>query len=246
MYDFSKRIIVVTGAAKGLGFAMAKRFLQDKAEGVALLDLQQEAVTDAAARLDPQGSRTFATFCDVGDISSVEKAFAKIFERFGRVDILINNAGITRDAIAAKMTGEQFDSVVQISLNGAFYCTRQVIGGMRDRSWGRIVSLSSTASDGNIGQINYSAAKAGLIGFTRTLALELASKNITVNCIAPGLINTDIIKTIPEKTLEFLIDKIPMKRIGEPEEVANLIAFLASDQAAYISGQCVKISGGLI
>jgi len=142
------------------------------------------------------------------------------------------------------MTAEQFDQVVRVSLNGAFYCTRQVIGHMREKGWGRIISLSSTSADGNVGQVNYSAAKAGIIGLTRTLSDELTRKNITVNCIAPGLINTDIIKTIPEKQMETFLKAIPMGRIGEPEEVASLAAFLASDEAAYISGQCIKISGG--
>ena len=245
MYDFSGKIAVVTGAAQGLGAAMAQRFLQDGAEGVALLDLKQEALAATAARLDPVGKRTLAVLCNVAEPQSVEAAFARIGERFGRVDILINNAGITRDALAAKMTAAQFDPVVQVSLNGAFYCVQQVIGGMRERGWGRIISLSSLAARGNVGQANYAAAKAGIIGLTKTLAFELAQYNITVNCIAPGMINTDIIKTVPEKQMEVFLKNIPMHRVGEPEEVASLAAFLASDEAAYISGQCIKITGGL-
>ena len=245
MYDFSKRIVAVTGAAQGLGFAMAERFLKDGALGVALLDVKEEVLKEAQNRLDPEGRRTCALLCDVADAQSVEQAFSQVFTRFGQVDILVNNAGITRDAFAAKMTLDQFDTVVQISLNGAFYCSKQVIGAMRERGWGRIISLSSMAAYGNIGQTNYSAAKAGIIGMTKTLAEELAPRNITVNCIAPGLIRTDIIKTIPEKQMEVFVNNIPAGRIGEPEEVANLTAFLASDEAAYISGQCIKISGGL-
>ena len=140
---------------------------------------------------------------------------------------------------------EQFDITVQVSLNGAFYCARQVIAGMRERGWGRIISLSSMAAEGNVGQANYAAAKAGVIGLTRTLSDELVNKGITVNSIAPGLINTDIIKTIPETIMDKLIKNIPAGRIGQPKEVADLTAFLASDQAAYISGQHIKISGGL-
>ena len=245
MFDFNGKIVAVTGAAQGLGAAMAQRFLQDGAEGVALLDLNKESLEAAAARLDPVGTRTLAVLCNVAEPRSVEGAFEQIARRFGRVDILINNAGITRDAMACKMTAEQFDPVVQVSLNGAFYCAQQVIGGMKERGWGRIISLSSLASGGNPGQANYSAAKAGIIGLTKTLALELAKDHITVNCIAPGLINTDIIKSVPEKQMQEFLRSIPMHRIGEPEEVASLAAFLASDEAAYISGQCIKITGGM-
>lgn len=245
MYDFNEKIVAVTGAAQGLGAAMVQRFLQDGAAGVALLDLNQEGLKATAARLDPAGTHTITVLCNVADHHSVEEAFSQISARFGRVDILINNAGITRDSMSHKMTVEQFDPVVQVSLNGAFYCVQQVIGGMRERGWGRIISLSSLAADGNIGQVNYSAAKAGVIGMTKTFALELASHNITVNCIAPGLINTDIINSVPEKQMEVFLKNIPMHRVGEPDEVANLAVFLASDEAAYITGQCIKITGGL-
>jgi len=244
MYDFSGKIVAVTGAAQGLGAAFAKRFLEEGAEGVALIDLNQSVLEATAARLDPDGSRSMAVVCNVADHASVEQAFRGIMERFGRVDILVNNAGITRDALGHKMTADQFDLAVQVSLNGAFYCIQQVIGGMRERGWGRIISMSSLAYRGNVGQLNYSAAKAGIVGMTKTLALELGPKNVTINCVAPGLINTDIIKTIPEKTMEALISAIPMRRIGEPEEVADLVTFLASDKASYISGQCIEITGG--
>ena len=245
MYSFKEKIVVVTGAAQGLGAAMAKRFLENGAAGVALLDLNSETLKATTTQLDPDGTRTLAVTCNVAEPQSVEEAFKQVMDRFGRVDILINNAGITRDILAHKMTVEQFDPVVQVSLNGAFYCVQQVINGMKEREWGRIISLSSLAARGNVGQSNYSAAKAGIIGLTKTLALELASKNITVNCIAPGLINTDIIKTVPDKQMEVFLKTIPMHRLGEPEEVANLAAYLASDEAAYISGQCIKIAGGL-
>ena len=211
---------------------------------MALLDLNREQLEWTAGRMDPEGARTMTVLCNVADRYSVEQAFQKIIERFGRVDILVNNAGITRDALAHKMTADQFDATVQVSLYGAFYCVQQVIGGMRERGWGRIISMSSLAYRGNIGQLNYSAAKAGLIGMTKTLSMELGPKNITVNCVAPGMINTDIIKTVPEKTMQSIISSIPMRRVGEPEEVADLVTFLASDQASYISGQCIKITGG--
>lgn len=245
MYNFSGKVVAITGAAKGLGAVMAKRFLHKKADGVALLDFNLEQMNVTRSEIDPKGEHTISVECDVSSADSVDRAFEQVFKHFGRVDILINNAGITRDSMAKKMTHEIFDPVVQTNLNGAFYCTSKVIGQMSERNWGRILFLSSLAAFGNIGQANYSAAKAGLIGFASTLAMELGSKNITVNCIAPGLVKTDIIKTIPEKQMEMLLSKIPMKRPGEPEEVAALAAFLASDEAAYISGQCIKLSGGL-
>jgi len=245
MYDFSEKIVVITGGAKGLGYQMAEQFLAGNAKAVAILDINEEVLASAKKSLDPTGERVFATTCDVGDASSVAAAFGKVFDKFGRVDILVNNAGITSDGFAAKMTPEQFDRVVRINLNGSFYCVQQVIAGMRERKFGRIINLSSMAAQGNVGQTNYSAAKAGVIGMTRTLSDELASSGITVNAIQPGLTNTDIVKTIPENVMEKLIANIPAKRMGEPEEVANLVTFLASDKAGYITGQNIKISGGL-
>ena len=142
------------------------------------------------------------------------------------------------------MTAGQFDAAVKVSLYGSFYCVQQVVNGMRERGYGRIVSMSSLASRGNVGQLNYASAKAGIIAMTQTLSMELGRYNITANCVAPGMINTDIIKTVPEKNMNAILSNIPMRRVGEPEEVASLVAFLASDEASYISGQCVRITGG--
>ena len=244
MYDFSGKIAVVTGAAQGLGEAIAKRFLNDGIPGVALLDLNEEVLAATAARLDPEGTRVMPVACDVSDPDSVAQAFQAVERRFGTVDILVNNAGITRDAMSYKMTAGQFDAAVKVSLYGSFYCVQQVVNGMRERGYGRIVSMSSLASRGNVGQLNYASAKAGIIAMTQTLSMELGRYNITANCVAPGMINTDIIKTVPEKNMNAILSNIPMRRVGEPEEVASLVAFLASDEASYISGQCVRITGG--
>lgn len=245
MYDYKGKIAVVTGAAQGLGASIAQRFLRDGADGAALLDMKQDVLEATAARLDPDGKRALALTCNVADPDSVAQAFQKIEERFGKVDILVNNAGITRDALAHKMTAEQFDIVVKVSLYGTFYCVQQVINGMRQRGYGRIISMSSLAHRGNVGQANYAAAKAGIIGLTKTLAMELGPKHVTVNCVSPCIINTDIIKTIPEKVMESMVNSIPARRPGEPEEVADLVAYLASDEASYVNGQCINITGGL-
>ncbi len=244
MYDFSGKIAVVTGAAQGLGEAIAKRFLNDGIPGVALLDLNEEVLAATAVRLNPEGNRVLPVACDVSDPDSVAQAFQAVERRFGTVDILVNNAGITRDAMSYKMTASQFDAAVKVSLYGSFYCVQQVVNGMRKRGYGRIVSMSSLASRGNVGQLNYASAKAGIIAMTQTLSMELGRYNITANCVAPGMINTDIIKTVPEKNMNAILSNIPMRRVGEPEEVASLVAFLASDEASYISGQCVRITGG--
>lgn len=245
MYDFSGKVIVITGAAQGLGYSIAERFLKESANKVVMIDLKEEALYQAQKALDPDGKFTLALPCDVSDGQAVAETFKKIEETYSQVDILINNAGITRDAMAHKMSGAQFDAVLKVSLYGAFNCCQQVLNGMRERKYGKIISLSSMGGiNGNIGQANYSAAKAGVIGLTKTLALENGSKGINVNAIAPGMINTDIIKTVPDKVQDLLKSKIPMGRFGEPSEIANLALFLASDESSYISGQCICITGG--
>ena len=245
MYDFSDKVIVVTGAAQGLGYATVKRYLKENANKVVILDYNEEALKKAQEALDPEKEKTITVSCDVSDNQAVADAFKKIEEKFGSVDILVNNAGITRDSMFHKMTAAQFDAVLKVSLYGAFNCSQQVIKGMRDKKYGKIVSLASMSGiNGNIGQTNYSAAKAGIVGFTKTLALENGPKGVNVNAIAPGMINTDIIKTVPENVQEMLKSKIPMGRFGEPDEIANLIMFLSSDESSYISGQCIYVTGG--
>lgn len=244
MGRFENKIVVVTGAAKGLGKAIAEQFYKEDAQLVVLLDLDEAMVKATAEEIDAEGKRTFAAACNVADPESVKEAFDRIYEKTDRVDILVNNAGITRDALVHKMSNEQFDMVLKVSLYGTFYCSKQVIDGMRERNYGRIINMSSLAHRGNVGQANYSAAKAGIIGLTKTMAMELGRKNITVNCISPSLVNTDIIKTMPEDVKKGMIKAVPVQRIAEPEEVAELAAYLASDEAGYISGQCIKITGG--
>jgi 3-oxoacyl-[acyl-carrier protein] reductase len=197
-----------------------------------------------AGELDPEGKKTLAVACDVSDGQNVADAFAAVTDAFGRIDVLVNNAGFTRDAMFHKMTFEQFTQVMDVHVTGMFLCSRQVVEGMRARQWGRIISMASTSAFGNIGQANYAAAKSAIIGFTRTLAFELARYRVTANCIAPGFINTDIIKTVPEKVMQDILRTIPMGRVGDPEDVAALTSFLASEDAGYITGECIRCSGG--
>lgn len=245
MYDFSGKYAVVTGAAKGIGAAIAKRLFTDGVAGVALLDIDYDLVNGTAKELDTTGTRAIAVQCNVSDKDSVEAAFKKVYEVFGKVDILVNNAGITRDAMAHKMTYDQWSQVIKVDLDSVFLCTSQVINPMREQGYGKIVNIASTSAFGNVGQANYSAAKAGIHGLTRTLALELGRKNITVNAINPGFIATDIVKTVPDHILEISKASNPMGRLGKPEEIADLAAYLASDESSYVSGQLINCNGGV-
>lgn len=244
MGNLTGRFAVVTGAGKGIGRAIAERFLADNVAGVALLDMDEELVKATAKELDPTGVRAIGIRCDVSDQENVNAAIAQVTEKFGRVDILVNNAGITRDAMFHKMTVDQAKKVMDVHFYGTFYCCQAVIGGMRQREYGKIVNISSTSAFGNIGQANYAAAKAAIDGFTRTLALESARKNITVNSIAPGMVNTDILKTIPADLMEKKIAATPAQRLGEPSEIASVASFLASDDSSWVTGNCILACGG--
>ncbi|MDR1692732.1 MAG: 3-oxoacyl-ACP reductase FabG [Oscillospiraceae bacterium] len=234
---------VVTGAGRGIGAAIAKRFITENAAGVAILDYDGDAANAFASAAG--GNHTVAVACDVSDRESVRAAFERIREAFGRVDILVNNAGITRDAIYHKMTDEQWDAVINVNLGGVHNCCRQVVAGMRERGYGKIVNISSSSAYGNVGQANYAATKAGLIGFTKTLAKELGGKNVTVNAVAPGMIDTDMVKTIPEPVLNAFIAASPAKRLGTPEEVAGAVLFLSCGDSAYVNGVVLDVNGGL-
>lgn len=245
MGKLTNKYAVVTGAGKGIGRAIAERFLEDDVAGVALFDMDIALASATAKELDPTGERVIAVRCDVSNQENVNAAFAQVEEKFGRVDILVNNAGITRDAMFHKMTMEQAQLVMNVHYYGTFYCCQAVIGGMRERNYGKIVNISSTSALGNIGQTNYSAAKAAIEGFTRTLALESARKNITVNAVAPGMVDTDILKTIPADIMEQKIKNTPAQRLGAPSEIASVVSFLSSDDSSWVTGNCIMACGGL-
>ncbi|PKM73589.1 MAG: 3-oxoacyl-[acyl-carrier-protein] reductase [Firmicutes bacterium HGW-Firmicutes-16] len=246
MGKLDSKIAVVTGAAKGIGAAIASRLFEDGVEALAVLDLDLEQAEATAKALDPSGEKVIAMKCDVSNRDEVNSVFGKIIEKFGRVDILINNAGITKDAMFHKMNVEDWNKVINVNLNSMFYTCQAVAGSMRGRNYGKIVNISSNAAWGNAGQANYSASKGGVLSFTRTLAKEFGPKNITVNSIAPSLIDTDMIKTIPEELMSMALMLNPMRRVGQVSEVASVVSFLASDDSSYVTGECIQVNGGFL
>ena len=244
MYDFHNRYAVVTGAAQGIGFGIAERLVQDGCAGVAILDLNPTAVAEAVKKLEAYGkSKVLGLECNVAKYDMVHDCMEQIVAAFGRIDILVNNAGITKDAMFHKMTFDQWNAVIQVNLQGVFNCTHNVINGMRQQGYGRIVNMSSKSAYGEVGQANYAATKAALIGFTKTLAKESARKGITVNAIAPDFINTPMMNAIPADNMAARIKAAPMQRMGNVEEVAALVAFLVSDESSYVNGDCIDVNG---
>jgi 3-oxoacyl-[acyl-carrier protein] reductase len=235
------KVAIITGAAKGIGFATAKRFAQEGAK-VMIADVNPEAVK-AAVDLIP-GSEAFVM--NVTDRASIEAAVDQIMQRHGRIDILINNAGITKDARLVKMTEAQFDTVIDVNLKGVFNCTQLVVPHMLEAGKGAVVNASSVVGIyGNFGQTNYSATKFGVIGFTKTWARELGPKGIRVNAVCPGFIATEMVKAMPENILKDIERRSWLGRLGTPEEMANVYLFLASDEASYVNGVALEASGGI-
>jgi len=243
MGNLAGRYAIVTGAGKGIGAAIAKRILADHVSGIALLDYDGKLVEKTAAELDPSAERVLAITCDVSKADQVDEAVRAALKRFGAIDILVNNAGITRDKMFHKMDRADWEAVLSINLGGPYNLCHVVVPHMRERKYGRIVNISSTSAFGNAGQANYAASKAALIGFTKTLAREGGPKNITANCIAPGFINTDMFQAIPKEIIAEYLKTIPLGRLGEPSEIASAVSFLASDDASFVSGQVLIVSG---
>jgi len=235
------KIAIITGAAKGIGFATAKRFAEEGAK-VMIADISLEAVNAAAAQIP--NAEEFVV--NVTDRASIQAAVDRILERHGRIDILINNAGITQDARLIKMTEAQFDAVIDVNLKGVFNCTQLVVPHMLEKGKGAVVNASSVVGIyGNFGQTNYSATKFGVIGFTKTWARELGAKGIRVNAVCPGFISTEMVKAMPENVLQDIEKRSWLGRLGTPEEMANVYLFLASDEASYVNGVALEASGGI-
>ncbi|MBI5884055.1 MAG: 3-oxoacyl-ACP reductase FabG [Elusimicrobia bacterium] len=241
------KVVMITGSGRGIGKTAARMFLANGAK-VAVCDVNEATLAEAAKDLDPAGVLPLMTLVvDVSKRESVNQAVAGITTKWGRVDVLINNAGITRDAMLAKMTETDFDQVIDVNLKGVFNCTQAVLPAMTSQGKGSIINTSSiVAVYGNVGQTNYAAAKAGMIGMTKTWAKELGRKGITVNAVAPGFTMTEMLATVPEKILESIKDKTPMKRLGSPEDIGNAYLFLASDAASFVTGQVLGVDGGLV
>ncbi|WP_037238833.1 3-oxoacyl-ACP reductase FabG [Rhodococcus wratislaviensis] len=250
MENFMKRTAIVTGAARGIGAAVAKKLASD-GYAVAVLDLDESACAATVDAIESTGGRALAVGANVADEGSVTAAVERVANELGAPTILINNAGITRDNLLFKMTVDDWDAVMNVHLRGAFLMSRAVQQHMVDAGFGRIVNLSSTSALGNRGQVNYSAAKAGMQGFTKTLAIELGKFGVTANAIAPGFIETEMTAATAERVgvgfedfKKAAASQIPVNRVGQPEDIANTASFLASEGAGFVSGQVIYVAGG--
>ncbi|MDP3841526.1 MAG: 3-ketoacyl-ACP reductase [Oxalobacteraceae bacterium] len=241
-----KRIAYVTGGMGGIGSSICKRLCSEGFTVVAGCGPNSPRKDKWLAEMRAEGYDVHASEGNVSDWDSTKDAFDKVKQEIGEVDVLVNNAGITRDGQFRKMTLQQWNEVINTNLNSLFNVTKQVIDGMADRGWGRIINISSVnGQKGQFGQTNYSTAKAGLHGFTMALAQEVATKGVTVNTVSPGYVGTDMVKSIRPEVLEKIIAGIPLKRLGEPEEIASIIAWIASDEGGYATGSDFSLNGGL-
>jgi 3-oxoacyl-[acyl-carrier protein] reductase len=243
--EFEGRVSVITGASQGIGATIALSLAQDGAETV-LVDIQEEKLNEVVAKIESLGGNAAAYCADVSRFDQITEAVETILERHKKIDHLINNAGITRDNLLLRMKEEDWDAVMAVNLKGVFNFSKAVLRQMVSNRYGRIVNISSVVGlMGNVGQSNYSASKAGVIGFTKSLAREVAPRGITVNAVAPGYITTAMTESLPESITKMFVDLIPMKRFGSPEEVAQAVKFLLSDNSSYITGQVLGVNGGM-
>jgi 3-oxoacyl-[acyl-carrier protein] reductase len=240
-----EKVCIVTGGAQGIGLATALKFAHEGAS-LAIWDLTQSGIDEAVRRCREAGADAQGWVVDVTSREMVDAAARATREHFGRIDVLVNNAGITKDARLQKMTLEQFDAVIDVNLRGVFHCSQAVADAMVKQGSGCILNASSVVGIyGNFGQTNYAATKFGVIGFTKTWSRELGPKGVRVNAVAPGFIETPILGTIPAKVLDQMREHVPLRRLGKPEEIANVYAFLASDEASYVNGAVIEVAGGM-
>ncbi|MEY9970789.1 3-oxoacyl-[acyl-carrier protein] reductase [Lysinibacillus sp. RC46] len=239
----NNKVAIITGAANGIGYAAAERFIEEGAF-VVIADFNEESGISAAQQL---GDQALFVQVNVADRESVKKLVATVIEHTGRVDILVNNAGITRDAMLTKMTEEQFHQVLDVNLTGVFHCTQEVIPHMIAAGGGKIINTSSVSGVyGNVGQTNYAATKAAIVGMTKSWAKELGRKGINVNAVAPGFTETDMVKKMPENVLAQMRSIVPLQRLGTPRDIANAYLFLASDEASYVHGHTLHVDGAIM
>lgn len=242
--NLANKTAIVTGAARGIGLGIAQVLAREGAN-IVIAD-RDMAGESAAAALRDSGVQALFVACNICDKSEVEALFAQAEQAFGKVDILVNNAGINRDAMLHKLSEADWDSVLDVNLKGAFFCMQQAAIRMREQEEGRIINIASASWLGNVGQTNYSASKAGVIGMTKTACRELARKGVTVNAICPGFIDTEMTRGVPEKIWDLMISKIPAGYAGEARDVGECVAFLASDNARYINGEVINVGGGMV
>jgi len=241
----TNRTAFITGASRGIGRACALA-LSDAGARVAVAARNADQLEELAGRLRAQGREAFAVTVDMSNAESIKEAIGKTARDFGPIAILVNNAGITKDTLAMRMKKEDWDNVIAVNLTGAFLAIQQVLPAMLRERWGRIINISSVVGEsGNPGQANYVASKAGLIGLTKAIAQEMGSRNITVNAVAPGYVETDMTQGLAQELKDKMLEHIPLKRIGRPEDVAAAVRFLASDEASYITGHVLDVNGGL-
>jgi 3-oxoacyl-[acyl-carrier protein] reductase len=239
------KVALVTGAAQGIGKAIALLLARNGAD-IVVSDINLEKAEETAKEVRSIGQKAMAVRVDVANWNDVERMVEVILEKFAKIDILVNNAGITRDKLILRMTDEDWDAVLNVNLKGTFHCTKAVVRHMAKQRSGKIVNIASVVGEmGNAGQANYSASKAGVIGLTKTIAREYAQRGIHVNAVAPGYIETPMTEALPEKAKEELKKLIPMERLGKPEDVAEAVLFLASEESSYVTGQVLNVNGGI-
>jgi len=241
--EFDGKVVLVTGSGQGIGLATARAFAAQGAS-VVLNDVNRETLDKAAQELQSKEARCLAIKADTSKKADVDTLFARIKEAFGKLDVLVNNAGITRDALLHKMTEEQWRQVIDVNLTGVFFCLQAAAVMMREAGSGSIINIASDARYGNPGQANYSAAKEGIVGLTRTAAVELAYRGVRVNAVSPGPIDTPMLRAVPEKALKAFMAAVPMGRAGSADELSQLILYLASERSSYITGQVINCDGG--
>ena len=246
MKRFENKIVLVTGAGRGIGASIAKRFASEGAEVIVNYSGNDETEQKTVDEITATGGQAQKYKCSVNDSESVKVMIDEIIKEFGRIDILVNNAGITKDGLMLRMTDEDFDRVIDVNLKGTFNCTKYVSKYMLKQKSGKIINISSVVGlSGNAGQVNYSASKAGIIGITKSAAKELSSRGITVNAVAPGYVDTDMTKVLSDNIRNEILKNIPLQRMGNVEDISNCVAFLASEDASYITGQVISVDGGM-